>query len=59
MNCKKLFTYIDQKRALVQKRGLCFSRRCSKPRFFPFEHAFNSGNERMNDEVAKECEYGT
>ena len=58
MNCKKLFTYIVQKRALVQKRGVLLTP-LLQTSFFPFEHAFNLGNERMNDEVAKECEYGT
>ena len=58
MSCKKLFTYIVQKRALVQKRGVLLTP-LLQTSFFPFEHAFNLGNERMNDEVAKECEYGT
>ena len=58
MSCKKLFTYIVQKRALVQKRGVLLTP-FLQTSFFPFEHAFNLGNERMNDEVAKECEYGT
>ena len=59
MNCKKLFTYIVQKRALVQKRVVLLLTPLLQTSFFPFEHAFNLGNERMNDEVAKECEYGT
>ena len=58
MSCKKLFTYIVQKRALVQRRVVLLTP-LLQTSFFPFEHAFNLGNERMNDEVAKECEYGT